>query len=39
MKKIETFNNENKISLDNQLKILEAIKKISEVTDDLDEQY
>lgn len=37
MKKIETFNNENKISLDNQLKILEAIKKISEVTDDLDE--
>lgn len=37
MKKKETFNNENKISLDNQLKILEAIKKISEVTDDLDE--
>lgn len=37
MKKIETFNNENKISLDNQLKILEAIKTISEVTDDLDE--
>lgn len=37
MKKIETFNNENKISLDNQLKILEAIKKISEITDDLDE--
>lgn len=37
MKKIETFNNENKISLDNQLKILEAIKTISEVTDDLDD--
>lgn len=37
MKKIETFNSENKISLDNQLKILEAIKTISEVTDDLDE--
>lgn len=37
MKKIETFNSENKISLDNQLKILEAIKIISEVTDDLDE--
>lgn len=37
MNKIETFNSENKISLDNQLKILEAIKKISEVTDDLDE--
>lgn len=37
MKKIETFNSENKISLDNQLKILEAIKTISEVTDVLDE--